>query len=103
MSIPHVPVKGVIRASHQNLLVDQVNQNTEDIAELQAVSSVAAFTHNQSAAAATWSGTHNLNRYPRAVVLDSDHNVLIADVTFPTLNTFVVTHGQPTAGSVHLL
>jgi len=34
--IPHVPVKGTIRASHQNLLIDQVNQNTQDIANLQA-------------------------------------------------------------------
>jgi len=35
--IPHVvPKKGIVRASHQNLLIDQVNQNTEDIANLQA-------------------------------------------------------------------
>jgi len=34
--IPHVPRKGIIRASHQNQLIDQVNQNTEDIANLQA-------------------------------------------------------------------
>lgn len=33
--IPHVPVKGIVRASHQNLLIDQVNQNTTDIANLQ--------------------------------------------------------------------
>jgi hypothetical protein len=36
MPIPHVPVRGRVRASHQNLLIDQVNQNTTDISNLQA-------------------------------------------------------------------
>jgi hypothetical protein len=33
--IPNVPVRGTIRASHQNLLIDQVNENTEAISTLQ--------------------------------------------------------------------
>jgi len=34
--IPHVQKKTLITAAHQNLLIDQVNQNTEDIANLSA-------------------------------------------------------------------
>mgnify|MGYP001074090410 CR=1 FL=1 len=32
--VPHVSPGQIIRASHQNVLIDQVNQNTQDIEDL---------------------------------------------------------------------
>lgn len=101
--ITHVIKGKPLKADHQNLLIDRVNQNTANIQALSEASVTYPLTYTQSTPAATWSGTHNLNRVPRAVVTDSAGQVMLADITFPDLNTFVVVHGQPTTGAVHFL
>lgn len=103
MAIEHVVPWSRIRASQINNVIDAVNQNTEDIEDIVQSSSVVPFQHTQSVPSSTWSGTHGLNRIPRAVVIDSSGQVMLADVTFPDLNTFLVVHGQPTTGSIHFL
>lgn len=103
MTIPHVVPGVLITAAEQNDLIDQVNETAEAVGDLVAASDALPYTHNQNSAAATWSGSHNLGRYPRAVVLDSDRNVMIADIQYPTINTFVVVHASPVSGSIHFL
>lgn len=60
------------------------------------------FTHLQATPAASWSGTHGLGRYPQAMLLDEQGRRFLADLEFPTVNTYSVTHAEPTAGTLHL-
>ncbi len=60
------------------------------------------FTHTQVTPAASWSGTHGLGRYPQAILLDPAGRRFLADLEFPTVNTYSVTHAEPTAGALHL-
>lgn len=60
------------------------------------------YTHTQVTAAASWSGTHGLGRYPQAILLDPTGKRFLADLEFPTVNTFSVTHAEPLAGALHL-
>ncbi len=102
MTVPHVTKGNLIDADDQNFLIDTVNEAVEDIAELQSASTTAPYSYEQSTPAATWSGTHGLNRYPRATVVVEGRMVLV-DIEYPSLNTFAITFAEPTAGSVHFL
>ncbi len=62
----------------------------------------ATYTHTQTTPAASWSGTHGLGRYPQAMLLDPDGRRFLADLEFPTPDTYSVTHAEPTAGALHL-
>ncbi len=102
MTVPHVTKGSLIDADDQNFLIDTVNEAVEDIEELRSVSTAAPYSYDQVTPAATWSGSHNLNRYPRATVVVGGRMVLV-DIEYPTLNTFAITFAEPTAGSVHFL
>lgn len=62
----------------------------------------AVYTHTQTTPAASWSGTHGLGRYPQAILLDAAGKRFLADLEFPTVNTYSVTHAEPLAGALHL-
>jgi len=61
-----------------------------------------SYDHTQTTPAATWTVTHGLNRYPNATALDTARNRIWPDLQYPNLNTAVVIHAEPLAGSLHL-
>ncbi len=61
------------------------------------------YDHTQTTPAATWTVTHGLNRYPNATALDTARNRIWPDLQYPDLNTAVVIHAEPLAGSLHLI
>jgi len=60
------------------------------------------YDHTQTTPAATWTVTHSLGRYPHATALDTAQNRIWPDLQYPNLNTAVVIHAEPLAGSLHL-
>jgi hypothetical protein len=60
------------------------------------------YVHNQVAASALWTVTHNLGKFPAVSVVDTGGNELIADVTYITLNQVTVGFGAPTSGKVYV-
>jgi hypothetical protein len=60
------------------------------------------YDHTQTTPAATWTVAHSLNRYPNATALDTAQKRFWPDLQYPDLNTVVVTHAEPLAGSLHL-
>lgn len=64
----------------------------------------ASFVHNQIAPAATWTIVHNLNTVLSTVLLiDSiPGEPVYTDVTYPDLNTVVVTWPSPESGKAYL-
>lgn len=60
-----------------------------------------AVVHVQSEPGANWSVTHSFGREPNVVVL-IDNEYVIADVTYPDLNTVVIGFGEPQTGKAVL-
>jgi hypothetical protein len=60
------------------------------------------YDHTQTTPAATWTVVHGLSRYPHATALDPARNRIWPDLQYPDLNTAVVIHAEPLAGSLHL-
>ena len=58
----------------------------------------ANYVHTQLAAAASWSVTHGLNKYPAVEVVDTGNNVVIPDVRYLDTNSVLLTFGSPTSG-----
>ena len=49
------------------------------------------YTHNQSAASATWTITHNLNKFPSVTVIDSGDSVVQGEILFNSANQLTLT------------
>jgi hypothetical protein len=66
--------------------------------------SAATYTHTQATPAATWTIPHNLNTVPSVIlVIDSFPNEqVVTDVTYPDLNTAVVSWPSPESGKAYL-
>lgn len=63
----------------------------------------ATYTHTQLGNSAVWTINHNLGLKPAVVsVQDSAGTEIIGDVTYPDLNTTVITFSTPEAGKVDL-
>lgn len=60
------------------------------------------FVHNQAAAAATWTVTHNLGKFPAANVVDSGGNWLLPNIQYVDVNTLTVTFANATSGKVYV-
>lgn len=60
------------------------------------------YVHTQVSPSASWIVNHNLNKYPAVEVIDSGGNVVIADVTYLTINSIEVTFASATSGKVYV-
>jgi len=49
------------------------------------------YTHNQSAASATWIITHNLHRFPSVTVVDSGGSVVKGEILYNSANQLTLT------------
>lgn len=60
------------------------------------------YTHNQGAASATWSITHNLNKMPAVTVVDSADNVVVGEIEYNDNNSVTITFSGPFSGKAYL-
>ena len=51
----------------------------------------ATFTHTQSSASATWTITHNLNKFPSVTVIDSGDSVVQGEILYNSANQLTLT------------
>ena len=51
----------------------------------------ATYTHNQSTASATWTITHNLNKFPSVTVIDSGDSVVQGEILYNSANQLTLT------------
>ena len=62
----------------------------------------AYFVHVQAAALATWSITHNLNKFPAVTVVDSGNNKVEGDVTYIDDDSLTISFSAPFGGKAYL-
>jgi hypothetical protein len=62
----------------------------------------ARYVHSQGSAAATWTITHNLNKYPSVTIVDSGSNVQIGEVLYNSLDQVTVTFAAAFSGYAYL-
>lgn len=60
------------------------------------------YTHTQAVPAAVWTVAHNLNCRPSVRVVDSTDRVVIGDVSYPDVNTLVLTFNGGFSGAAYL-
>lgn len=60
------------------------------------------YMHTQPTAAATWTITHNMGKYPSVTVEDSAHNDVIGDITYNSLDQITLTFSGAFAGWAYL-
>ena len=60
------------------------------------------YTHNQGAASATWTVTHNLGKRPSVTVQDSANDQVDGDVVYNDLNTLTITFSAAFSGFAYL-
>lgn len=51
----------------------------------------ATYTHTQSGASATWTITHNLNKFPSVTVIDSGDSVVQGEILYNSANQLTIT------------
>jgi hypothetical protein len=61
------------------------------------------FEHPQEAPAATWQISHSFGRNPAITVIDSNNQVVLADVEYTSATQVTVTFAAPTSGKVILV
>jgi hypothetical protein len=61
-----------------------------------------SLTFTQASASATWNITHNFGRYPAVMVVDSAGDLILADVSFTSVNVVIIRFSAPTTGSAYL-
>jgi hypothetical protein len=60
------------------------------------------FIHNQGSASASWSITHNLNKFPSITVIDSANRVVVGAVEYININSLTVTFTASFSGKAYL-
>lgn len=61
-----------------------------------------SYIHRQQTAAAVWTITHNLGRFPSVTVVDSADTQVVGDVDYIDENTLTVSFVAPFSGSAYL-
>ena len=59
-------------------------------------------THTQGVASATWTVTHNLNKFPSVTIVDSNEEQIFGVVDYQSANTIVLTFSAAISGKAYL-
>ncbi len=59
-------------------------------------------THTQGSASATWTVTHNLNKFPSVTIVDSEEEQIFGVVDYQSANTIVLTFSAAISGKAYL-
>lgn len=60
------------------------------------------YVFSQDMPSATWTITHNLNKYASVEVVDSGNSVITPDVYYASSNVIILTFGSETSGKAFL-
>jgi len=60
------------------------------------------FAFSQAMPAATWTVTHNLEKYPSVTVVNSAGEVVFGAVKYTSLNSLTITFTNPFSGTAYL-
>ena len=60
-----------------------------------------SYAHTQSVSSATWTITHNLNKYPSVTIVDSAGTVVEGDIAYSNTNAVVVTFSSTFSGKAY--
>lgn len=66
-----------------------------------ALSSDKNFVHNQTAASALWTVTHNLGKYCSVTVVDSGGNIIVGNVTYVDTNKLLIRFSSAVSGKAY--
>lgn len=66
-----------------------------------ALSSDKNFVHNQTAASALWTVTHNLGKYCAVTVADSGWNIIVGNVTYVDTNKLLIRFSSAVSGRAY--
>lgn len=66
------------------------------------VSYVDTYVHTQSTSSATWTITHNMNKYPSVTIIDSANTVVEGEVEYTSLNEVEVTFSGGFTGTAYM-
>jgi hypothetical protein len=92
-------------ANHVTIVTQSVptsNQYTVLVAGPGQAGGQTTFTYTQASPAATWTITHNLNRWPSVTVVDSGNTVIEPDINYIDANTLQVIFSSATSGKAYL-
>jgi|TARA_R100000231_G_scaffold30927_1_gene27205 hypothetical protein len=78
------------------------SSTTPDIYLLEVFGSDLHYDHTQSSSSATWSITHNLNKYPSVVIRTGSGSKVHAAITHNSKNALTITFAEAQTGSAHL-
>jgi hypothetical protein len=67
-----------------------------------AIAALVSYTHNQAAASATWTITHNLGYFPNVTVVDSTGTVCEGDLVYTSNNVLTLTFSQAISGTAYV-
>ena len=60
------------------------------------------YLHNQITASATWTVTHNMNKYPSINIVDTSNDIIMGEVRYNSLNQLTITFTAAVSGKAYL-
>jgi hypothetical protein len=76
--------------SRDTIIISKPDGSTKNLT-VNALKGTPTYTHNQSAASATWTITHNLNKFPSVTVIDSGDSVVQGEILYNSANQLTLT------------
>ena len=76
--------------SRDTVIISKPDGSTKNLT-INALKGTPTYSHNQSAASATWTITHNLNKFPSVTVIDSGDSVVVGEILFNSANQLTIT------------
>jgi hypothetical protein len=60
------------------------------------------YEHDQQAATATWTVTHNMGKFPNVTIVDSNGDEIVANVSYVSNNQLTISFSSPFSGKAYL-
>ena len=76
--------------SRDSIIISKPDGSTKNLT-VSALKGTPNYTHTQSAASATWTITHNLNKFPSVTVIDSGDSVVQGEILYNSANQLTLT------------
>ena len=76
--------------SRDTIIISKPDGSTKNLT-VNALKGTPTYSHNQSAASATWTITHNLNKFPSVTVIDSGDSVVQGEILYNSANQLTLT------------
>lgn len=84
--------------SRDTIIISKPDGSTKNLS-VDALKGTPTYVHTQSQASATWTITHNLNKFPSVTVIDSGDSVAHGEILYNSANQLTLTFLQGGSGS----